>query len=86
MGMKISPVAAYPRARGGIFARVVPSLAGEGRCIPARAGESVLVRCVHGGWATYPRACGGILVMGYGDRSGHNLSPRVRGNRSSLPP
>ena len=53
--------------------------------IPARAGEPIPAAAVSYSTTVYPRACGGTGRHIQRQVLGAGLSPRVRGNRSSLP-
>ena len=52
--------------------------------IPARAGEPVFHRLRGGFLGVYPRACGGTRLPSLARRLLGGLSPRVRGNPSSI--
>ena len=64
-----------PAARPGLsVSRSIPACAGE-PCISEVASDKIQV---------YPRVCGGTVMGGRGADTDRGLSPRVRGNRSSV--
>ena len=68
-----------PRVRGNLIPSLIPS--GDGRSIPARAGEPIILAAVAAQERVYPRACGGTLHSCATSGPAGGLSPRVRGNR-----
>ena len=73
-----------PRVRGNPINPPDPRM--EGRSIPACAGEPDGVRGAIAKRGVYPRVCGGTRWEAIRNSADMGLSPRVRGNRTGLPP
>ena len=71
-----------PRVRGNREIRV--HAAGETRSIPAGAGEPELLDLPRAPTEVYPRGCGGTQARQFLLSPHGGLSPRVRGNQSSV--
>ena len=67
-----------PRVRGNRLSVALGR--GNGRSIPARAGEPCWMRWYSSPLGVYPRACGGTVSFKRSITSVTGLSPRVRGN------
>ena len=73
-----------PRVRGKLQ-RVVEYV-GDGRIIPARAGQTSKVSARHSARSDHPRACGANTSSSRLDLLECGSSPRVRGKRADLRP
>ena len=71
-----------PRVRGNQWRR--RCRAWRKRSIPACAGEPTACDCPCFPDRVYPRVCGGTMYNGYQHPGPYGLSPRVRGNPSTL--
>ena len=71
-----------PRVRGNL--RPGSQADQQRRSIPACAGEPIILSPVGRRWRVYPRVCGGTSALEMSRLYSCGLSPRVRGNPSSI--
>ena len=71
-----------PRMRGNLAGAEWPT--GPSGSIPAYAGEPIAPDGIDGGKMVYPRVCGGTIPCRRCPCSAMGLSPRMRGNPSSI--
>ncbi len=82
-GLYMPPNGLSPRVRGNLpLGEMMKPKIGS---IPACAGEPIVRRLARGGHRVYPRVCGGTPGLAVLEPTTRGLSPRVRGNRQTIP-